>query len=100
MRLKQETYWVLIFQAEDGALLILVDPRLISAMDEDSQQWQEAMKVDVTALVKDDGAQQVVARLKGIRGIMTIQEAVTKWREVMRDLQASWSRFKGVAFEV
>ena len=61
---------------------MLLGPRLIGAMGEDSQHWQEAEKVDMTALANENSALQVVARLKGIRGTVAIQEAVSKWREL------------------
>ena len=73
--------WVLGTKVEDRVYL---GPRLLQAMDEDSQQWHEARKVSLEDLVKDDGAQRVVASLKGIRGTVTMQEAVSKWREFMK----------------
>ncbi|CAK0882620.1 unnamed protein product [Prorocentrum cordatum] len=54
-------------------------------MDEDSQQWHEA-KVLLDDLVKKDGAERVVNALKGVRGTVTMQEAVSKWREFMRGI--------------
>eukprot|EP00959_Pyramimonas_sp_CCMP1952_P244753 5115892-Pyramimonas_sp.AAC.1 len=53
-------------------------------MDEDSQQWHEAEKVATEDLIKEDGAERLVSALKGIRGTVTMQEAVTKWREFMK----------------
>ena len=63
---------------------IYLGPRLIQAMDDESQQWQEAKKVSLEDLVKTDGAERAVRALKGIRGTMTIQEAIQKWREFIK----------------
>eukprot|EP00959_Pyramimonas_sp_CCMP1952_P308171 6449606-Pyramimonas_sp.AAC.1 len=69
--------WVLGTKKEDRVYL---GPRLAQAMDEDSQQWHEAKKVTLDDLVKEDGAERVVNALKGVRGTVTMQEAVSKWR--------------------
>eukprot|EP00959_Pyramimonas_sp_CCMP1952_P276299 5775568-Pyramimonas_sp.AAC.1 len=55
-------------------------------MDGDSQQWHEAKKVSSDDLVKEGGAERVVDALKGVRGTVTIQEAVSKSREFMRGI--------------
>ncbi|CAK0855319.1 unnamed protein product [Prorocentrum cordatum] len=73
--------WVLGTKKDDR---IYLGPRLVQAMDEDSQQWFEAKKVSLDDLVKEDGAEKVVEALKGVRGTVTMQEAVSKWREFMR----------------
>eukprot|EP00959_Pyramimonas_sp_CCMP1952_P455191 9471176-Pyramimonas_sp.AAC.1 len=73
--------WVLGTKKDDR---IYLGPRLVQAMDEDSQQWFEAKKVSLDDLVTEDGAEKVVEALKGVRGTVTMQEAVSKWREFMR----------------
>ena len=73
--------WILGTKEEDR---IYLGPRLVQAMDENSLQWQEAKKVSREDLVKPNGAELVVAALKGIRGTATIQEAVAKWRDFMK----------------
>ncbi|CAK0814933.1 unnamed protein product, partial [Prorocentrum cordatum] len=73
--------WVLGTKKDDR---IYLGPRLVQAMDEDSQQWFEAKKVSLDDLVKEGGAEKVVEALKGVRGTVTMQEAVSKWREFMR----------------
>eukprot|EP00959_Pyramimonas_sp_CCMP1952_P308872 6463761-Pyramimonas_sp.AAC.1 len=56
--------WVLGTKKEER---IYLGPRLLQAMDEDSQQWHEAKEVATEDLIKEDGAERVVSALKGIR---------------------------------
>eukprot|EP00959_Pyramimonas_sp_CCMP1952_P115226 2408578-Pyramimonas_sp.AAC.1 len=53
-------------------------------MHEDSQQRHEPNKCYLTDLVKEDGGETVVEALKGVRGAVAMQEAVSEWREFMR----------------
>ena len=76
-------YWVLGTQKDDR---IHLGARLIAAMDEDSQQWQEAKKIALADLIKENGAENVVMQLKQIRGTMSTHEAISKWREFMKGI--------------
>eukprot|EP00969_Alexandrium_andersonii_P277950 12286402-Alexandrium_andersonii.AAC.1 len=74
-------FWMLGTKEDDRPLL---GPRLLAAMDETSQQYEEAKKVPIDELCKKDGALTVVKRLRGIRGPTSLQEAVKQFRLLMK----------------
>ena len=78
--------WILGTKVESRGLL---GPRLRSAMDEHSQQYEEAKKVSEEELTSATGALKVVEALRKTRGPTSLQEAVSQvknlWKGVRRE---------------
>jgi hypothetical protein len=78
--------WILGTKIENRGLL---GPRLRSAMDEHSQQYEEAKKVTEEELTSATGALKVVEALRKTRGPTSLQEAVSQvknlWKGVRRE---------------
>ena len=92
-------YWVLGHKPDDRVYL---GPRMLQVMDPKSQQYEEAKKVSLQVLCGPDGAEAIVAALRGIRGPDASQEAVRRTKEFWKGLfrkkgetMRTWtSRFK------
>ena len=74
-------FWMLGTKKEERVLL---GPRLLSVMDEHTQQYEEAKKISLEDMCKEDGPMRIVKQLRGVRGPTSIQEAVKRFRLLMK----------------